>query len=857
MISQLQFYRVPFIEEQNKLIDDIESFLDRNNADDVESEYAIKKVFIDKFQFIKHALNLEIKITSSNLFTPIFESNYVSIQNRKEGDFWPRERSSIYYYFIKTVSVTAEGTLKLTLRMDVLNTFGTQILNENNWLDGTLTSREHRDRYYQHDGQIPARFYPIKVDRISEGLNFPQIRKVKSTIYDSPLSGKFYLVYRSSFIYGQTEQDQSANAIKCFLVAEKGSHIPIYNYAGNAVDVSWLDDLSSLLPNVGDIIVFDTTDNPDLWYEKYHIENGVRYYNGTNLKYAREKGLKGFVGIYRQSSSYYRIFTILFNGTEVQTTFSEYYFGGAYNGKSHIDDSSTATSYVQTHRRSTQRANANDVVFHKARVGYKYSLGSNPSSTIPTDLQSWSNWVLAKSGWSKQTYAEGIGIQEMMTIDQVNRTDARLIEIIELPYAPNTPVANGSGANLHYTFGSNWSTSEDYDEENLDMVNAFQLVGDIEPDFSHVLSTKFSVRGVRSINATLLVTPFQYNRETKLFHSDFFKYALCYDNFQTEIKLENLFGRWNYWYDAQLSPQSDYIDFDIEVTASSNLKSGLLFRLEYSYDGDLIVEDGYYESEETYPLTLLCVRNNELNLYNASYLNYIRSGYNYDVKAKNLTLKASEIGIAQNFFNQVASAAKQGLAGSASGIASAGISLFTAYKNQEFAFQLLANQGAQLQNNINRQLAEKALQGTSVSGADNLSLFNKYNGNKLLKLEYDIQDVYKNKIARYFHYFGYATDIYKKPNLTGRLFFNYVKCVPMFKEDLVKNAYSVSLPNTPPRTHDSTSAELVNDVRKRFADGVFVIHKVTNTKVLAEGSTWNVSMDKENWENFIVEDWPE
>lgn len=855
MISQLQFYRVPFIEEQNKLIDDIESFLERNSADAVESEYAIKKTTIDKFQFIKHALNLEIKITASNLYSPIFASNYVSIQNRKEGDFWPRERSSIYYYFIKSVLVTAEGTLKLTLRMDVLNTFGTQILDSNNWLDGTLTSREHRDRYYQHDGQIPAGKYPIKVDKISEGLNFPLIRKIKSTIIDSPLSGKFYLVYRSAFVYGQTEEDQSANAIKCFLVAEKGRHIPIYNYAGNARSITWTEDLDTLLPNVGDIIVFDTIDNPDAWYEKSHLVDGTRYYNGTNLKYAREKNLKGFIGVYRASSTAYRIFTILFSGTEVYSSFTQTFAGGAYSGKSHVDDSSTSSVYSAVHRRSESKSN--ETTFNKIRIGYKTSLGSNPSSTIPTDLQSWGNWLLAKSGWTKQTYAEGIGIQEMMTIDQVNRTDARLIEIIELPYAPNTPVANGSGANLHYTFGSNWSTSEDYDEENLDMVNAFQLVGDIEPDFSHILSTKFSVRGVQSIGATALVTSFYYGRETKLFHSDFFKYALCYDNFQTEIKLENLFGHWNFWYDAQIAPQSDLIDFDIEVTASSNLKSGLLFRLDYVYDGDLIVEDGYYESEETYPLTLLCVRNNELNLYNASYLNYIRSGYNYDVKAKNLTLKASEIGIAQNFFNQVVGAAKQGATGSATGVVNAGISLFAAYKNQEFSYQLLANQGAQLQNNINRQLAEKALQGTSVSGADNLSLFNKYNGNKLLKLEYGLQDVYKNKIARYFHYFGYATDIYKIPNLTGRLFFNYVKCVPMFKEDLVKNAYTTALPKQPPRTHDSTSAELVNDVRKRFADGVFIIHKVTNTKVIAEGSTWNVSMDKENWENFIVEDWPE
>lgn len=865
MISTLNFYQVPFSEEENKLIENIELFLTRNTGDTIESEYAIDLGSLLNFQFQKHDINLEIKINASELKAPLFKCNYVVVRNQEEAgvDTTRMKVQHPFYYFVKSVTSVGESTLKLTLRMDTLNTYGKDLIDTQNWSPSTMVEREHRDRFFDdpnssfsHTEQYNR--YAIKVDKISEGIHFPMKVTSNSAKIDT-LASKFYLVYRSAFAYSgsQASDDelQSKNAIKCFLVAQKGKHIPIYNYHGNARDVSLAEDLLSSIPNVGDMLVFDTEDNPDLWYEVGAPEDGKRYYNGTNLRYAINNGYNGYVGIYRATSSVVRIFTILIkkNTGTSYATFTEYYAGGAIRSLNHVDDSATQSLYAyDRHRRSTEtNPTLANRVFHKARKAIKFELGTNPGGSIPTIIQSWSNWQTGKSTGTEILYAENVGIQSMMTIDQVDRTDSRLIKIIELPYAPNAPVANGSGANLHYTFGSNWSTSADYDENNQDMANAFQLVGDIEPEFSHVLANPIAITGTRQIHAYTyvahsMVIPWKQYFETKLQHSDFTKYMMLYDNSSSEIKLENLFNRFNYWADPATMPQYDSLRLEITFTASSNMTNGVLFSLDYNWDGEFIVSEGDYESEDAYPLTLVVIRNNEVNIYNASYLNYIRSGYNYDVKNKSLTLKASSLAMEQQLGNAVISSAfSMNPAGAVGG-------LIRGLYNYDMNKQQLRVQAQQLQNSIDKSLAQYAIQGTSVAGSDNLSLFNKYSGNTLRDLRMEVPQIYMEQIARLMHYFGYETNLYKVPNFTGRCFFNYVKCQPaLINFPWLRAIYQ----SRPLYMYNGINEKLFEDAIQRFKAGVFIIHRVEpNEKLGNTADTWNISMDKENWENFILED---
>lgn len=876
-ISTLQFYQVPFNEEENKLIEDISAFLDRSSADAVESEYATFIETITPYQFQKHDLELEIKITGKNLITPLYKANYVAIINHNEAVVGRRTFGHVAYYFIKSITAVSEETLLLSLRMDTLNTYGTELIDTDHWLPSTFVEREHSNRFWEDTNDILPHTsannrYAIKVDEIPEGIQFPLYKQYKQTIQDT-LDSKFYLVYRSSFAYAGSEatdaEIQSKNAVKCFLVAEKGKNIPMMNYYGNAVSLDLQKDLAPMLANVGDAILFDSEDNPELMFQVGSlVESGTRYYYNTNFKQARNGIFNAIFGVVRISASEVRFFTLLYkkDGTSpAYTTFTHasdtaiaWTSGSALKTEYQVDDTSNQTKYnsdsgIRTHTCCRGGLSSKSFEISGLRLGYRVS-NYGTTYNIPLLNVSWPAWMVNKGSLTRVEVAENVGITPMMTIDEIDRTDSRLIRIIELPYAPNEPVAHGSGANLFYDFGENWSSSADYDADNLDMVRSFQLIGDIEPDFTHTLSETYNLDGVIAVSSATLpyLRPWYREYETKLRHSDYQKHMFVYDNFSMELKEELLFGQFNYW-NHENAPSGVNLTFTIQFTASSNLTSGNLFSLHAYYDGDDIAEH-YYESDEVYPLTLIGIRNNEVNLYNASYLNYIRSGFNYDMKSKYIQGKQGMLSAEQGLINGLLGSVNSVAGGSVSGGIHAVVGAVGSFYNYNVAIKQLYLQQLQTQNQIDKTLAQSAIQATSVAGADNLSLFNKYNGNKLLLVEMSILNIYKEKIAHLFHYFGYNSQKYKIPNFTGRCFFNYVKCQPALKDIPMLNAYRKNnVPPVPTFIIKGGSDKLLQDALKRFADGVFIIHKFAPNEIIGNTEdTWNISMDKENWENFIL-----
>lgn len=874
MNSILHFYYVPFTEDENKLIEDMRSFLSRTTADDVESEYVSDLGTIDDFQFLKNDIELTIKIESNQLRAPLFHANYLAVYNHYSATIPALSRTQkTYYYFIKSIRSLAEGTLELTLRMDTLNTLGTDLIDASNWLPSTFVEREHSNRFWEDINDIlphtPANNrYAIRVDEIPEGIQFPLYKQYKRTMNDT-LNSKFYLVYRSSFAYTGSEatdaEIQSKNAVKCFLVAEKGKNIPMMNYYGNAVSLDLQEDLAPMLLNTGDAIVFDSEDNPDLMFQVgSSVDSGTRHYYNTNFKQARNGLYNAIFGIVRISASTIRFFTLLYKKdgtspsystfTHVDSPTPEWQSGSALRSQYEVEDDTNQkyyngdTSPLRTHSCS-RSLSSKSFTISGLRLGYRIS--SYPTNyNVQTINQTWGAWMINKGSLTRVEVAENVGITPMMTIDEIDRTDSRLIRIIELPYAPNEPVAHGSGVNLYYDFGSNWSSSADYDADNLDMVRSFQLVGDIEPDFNHTLSATYNLSGCLTIASySPLLKPWSINYETKLRHSDYQKHMFVYDNFSMELKEELLFGQMNYWATDD-APSGVNLTFTIQFTASSNLTSGNLFSLHAYYDGDDIAEY-YYKSDEVYPLTLIGIRNNEVNLYNASYLNYIRSGFNYDMKSKYIQGKQGMLSAEQGLINGLLGSVNSVAGGSSTAGIHAVVGAVGSFYNYNVAIKQLYLQQLQTQNQIDKTLAQSAIQATSVAGADNLSLFNKYNGNKLLVVEMSILNIYKEKIAHLFHYFGYNSQKYKVPNFTGRCFFNYVKCQPALKD--VPKSLAVRGLGLPQYRYYGFSEKIFKDAISKFSNGVFIIHKFAPNEIIGNtANTWNISMDKENWENFIL-----
>ena len=78
-----------------------------------------------------------------------------------------------------------------------------------------------------------------------------------------------------------------------------------------------------------------------------------------------------------------------------------------------------------------------------------------------------------------------------------------------------------------------------------------------------------------------------------------------------------------------------------------------------------------------------------------------------------------------------------------------------------------------------KNLATIAAQSAQVSGANDLSLLNVYNGQTAHWVVYDILPEVKAKIKDLFYYCGYnAGGVRQKPNLNSRVDFNYVQCSP-------------------------------------------------------------------------------
>ena len=109
--STITLYYAPYlIPDKNFMVDNLATYLSEIPATE-------KKVITD-FQYIKHSLELEIKIDIYQSFLEYESSNtnwnYCSIQNTN---------GKVVYYFIIGKEWKGQDSVKLSLYMDTINTF--------------------------------------------------------------------------------------------------------------------------------------------------------------------------------------------------------------------------------------------------------------------------------------------------------------------------------------------------------------------------------------------------------------------------------------------------------------------------------------------------------------------------------------------------------------------------------------------------------------------------------------------------------------------------------------------------------------------------------------------------------------
>lgn len=283
--------------------------------------------------------------------------------------------------------------------------------------------------------------------------------------------------------------------------------------------------------------------------------------------------------------------------------------------------------------------------------------------------------------------------------------------------------------------------------------------------------------------------------DTKLLHSDFHTEKFIYDNFSYEVQLEQC----SFTYANEPT-------YKFYFQPTNTINSNLLF--------EVVLQNANYESPNDYDF-ILSSRNNEATIFSDSYLNYLKTGYNYDKKSKGIEATGRWLGVAISVGETALGVATENAPLTIVGAMSMVSTITSAIVSQTASDNAFASKQAQM-----RQ------QAANVSGTDDIDLLKTYNGNRLLYETFDVNSVTKAMLNDLFYYCGYATNRIKKPEYLSRYWFNFVQCLPDF-------SYS-----------SMTFNQCLEEITQKFKDGVTFFHYHND---------YDLAQSKENWETWIID----
>ena len=467
----------------------------------------------------------------------------------------------------------------------------------------------------------------------------------------------------------------------------------------------------------------------------------------------------------------------LFNDNNVMKVLNGYFYK--------IDNNAWAGSWytVANSPTSIKVLNAPETV-------YSYQVAALPTAA---QIASNSYW---NASWATHTTSMGALVQGLLNGQtSIDKTLEENIKIINIPYSP-TPFSVNTYE--EYKFDDCWKYNVgDGTLKLVDFSKRFKNPitsngKDFYGNFYYKITNYNMFNGTRA----------RFLEDPKLLHSDFYKPKFVYDSFSKTFAMEQIKAMYKALYDGK---------FRFDFVMSRNLVSKFLFKFDYEYD----------HATDDYENIVAVSRNNEEVLYNSQYLNYIRTGYNYDLKSKERQEAAGIAGVGLTAAGFLASLGIGFATGNPIALGSAvatGISLVSQLVNY-------AKTTAQTEENIQRKLQESQRQAISVLNADDYDLLYEYSLNKAKLVEYRISDQMKSALDDLFYYGGYIVNEQGKPETRDRYWFNFVQA------DLVIS-----------ETNNLTD-EIISDIKEKFSNGVTFLHYKIGTFDLAQ--------EKENFETFL------
>lgn len=456
------------------------------------------------------------------------------------------------------------------------------------------------------------------------------------------------------------------------------------------------------------------------------------------------------------------------------------------------------------------------------------------------------------------------------SIDEIDRTDAKLNKIMRLPYCPVDYTYNDG------IYGFDTEKIKYNKDENLLQIK------DLNMKFSHKVIPNPVVNPFPTLwkNPSPIVIR-NDNYENKLYSSEFYQPRFIYDSFVYTFALEDISQIIKY----------DNLVFNYVHTSTINSKSLIDF---YNFRYKRAVVD--------YPGYLLINRNDDEVIYNSPYINYIKNGINYDRRNASFNLwsglLSSAFGIGGGILNQLGSrisadkyteayqkqryiqdvtlpglendnqrnlsilkypGAKdeylKGLSTTgqayadyerARGITSAYSSQISAGFGRATGISSIASaiggvtstlfSYVMSQKQIEQATEQSKNQAVSVYGADDIDLLKVYSKNKAKLSIYKTSDTMKKILGNLFYYTGYNSESRQyKPDIDSRYWFNFLQC------DL----------EIPYGTLTGVPNEYLDDLRIRYNKGVTIFHKHI-TPIASQFPNkphyWNIDQTLENAE---------
>lgn len=777
MITELYIYQdSKIIKGKNFAVDDISQYLS-----------TLTYTQFSNFQMLKieRTMKIKLNISEDNALQNEAANYYVKIIAKKKNQQGLYQPIMTYYYYVNHLTFLSDNTIELDLEMDTINTYCYSLLTYNGYnlrLDKrTKVIREHKDRLNYVNKDSTYVMTDRYVDLYSEGIN-PKLYKLDMNedptdpLYEIEINNhdnlNWYLVYRS---------DES-NAVECFCFTD----IELSTEAGI--------NRTTLYPT-------------DFVSNTYYLING--FVNNHRLFNEGDSATSNnyIITITLMDDSTINI-PLLYNGL------------GALNDSIYFNIESGAfkVARINSEGTYTQLHTAKAISFIDNR-NVSYIL--NPATSVligyfdhqPTIYEGarMVNTLLNDSSEGIEIDFTNATSQTLNPLSAINRDDAKLIKIIKLPYRPD--YFGVDKINNKITYPLRWTVST-YDTG----IKALQLTNKHERIMSDVYDGEIPLafRPYRElVNPHMLRAnvSLSYNRddyyESKLWHSDYYQPKFIYDSFSYIFQLEKL--------DIAKSKTTAEVNTwcDIDFIPSTTINSRFMFRFPNVYNK--------YETED-YPFILNVARNNEMPIYNSEYINYIRTGFNYDVKSKQRSEAKTLIGAAATTttaltYAGIKVATASAAAGPVGAVIGAGVAIATA-----ITYGIMST--VQSEENLNKKKDQLLEQSASVYGSDDVDLYSLYTNNRAKYAVYRCSPKVRQGLADLFYYTGYISNEIKLPNITSRKWFNFLQCDPVF--------------SYVPRISEDIKADII----AKFNEGITFLHK----NVISDVNTWDFEQTKENWE---------